>query len=176
MLKIMHRLFSVLANPLVHAYMATYGLVGTLLIATLVNSSVLIFSGLFFTLYRMVQRRYNWHSPLIDAIAYSLVATFGLYALITWLLNAAKDVYVLLFHSCHDVISNLWRFWQNMTLYIVLAMFLVLFLFLYVSLLLHAIDRTERTGLVLYRGFFHIFFIVSPLYSIQRIREKEVIC
>ena len=38
------------AEPLVRAYMSEYGLVGALLIAILANSSVLIFSGLFFTL------------------------------------------------------------------------------------------------------------------------------
>ena len=85
-------------NPLVRAYMAEYGLVVALLIAMLVNSSVLIFSGLFFTLYRMFQRRYDWYSPFIDAIAYSLVATFGLYALITWLLNATK-----MFRGCSSI-------------------------------------------------------------------------
>jgi hypothetical protein len=114
-------------NPLVRAYMSAYGLVVALLLATLVNASVLIFSGLFFTLYRMFQRRYTWHSPLIDAIAYALVATFGLYALIVWLLNAANDVYVLLFHSGHAVISTLWRFWENMMIYIMFAMFMILF-------------------------------------------------
>ena len=80
----------------------------------------------------MFQRRYNRHNPLIDAIAYSLVATFGLSALITWLLNAANDVYVLLFHSRHSVIRIMWSFWENMTLYIMVAMFVVLFLLLYV--------------------------------------------
>jgi len=94
-------------NPLVRTYMSEYGLLGALLLAMLVNSSVLIFSGLFFTLYRMFQRRYNWHNPLIDSIAYALVATFGLSALITWLLNAANDVHVLLFHS--DRICSLQR-------------------------------------------------------------------
>ena len=119
-------------NPLVHAYTAAYGLVGALLIAMLVNASVLIFSALFFTLYRMFQKRYNWHNPLIDAIAYALVATFGLSALITWLLNAAKDVHVLLFHSSHPAISAMWSVWDNMTLYLMVAMFVVLFLLLHV--------------------------------------------
>ena len=119
-------------NPLVHAYTAAYGLVGALLIAMLVNASVLIFSALFFTLYRMFQKRYNWHNPLIDAIAYALVATFGLSALITWLLNAAKDVHVLLFHSSHPAISAVWSVWDNMTLYLMVAMFVVLFLLLHV--------------------------------------------
>ena len=119
-------------NPLVRAYMAEYGLVGALLIAMLVNSSVLIFSGLFFTLYRRFQRQYNWYPPLIDSVAYSLVATFGLCALITWLLNAANDVYILLFHSYHAVISTLWGLWENMTIYVMLAIFLVFFSILYV--------------------------------------------
>ena len=121
-------------NPLVRASMAAYGLAVALLLAMLVNSSVLIFSGLFFTLYRLFQRRYNWHRPLIDSIAYALVATFGLSALIAWLLNAAKDVCVLLFHSCHAVISTVWGFWENTIIYLMLAMFLVLFLFLYLRL------------------------------------------
>ena len=124
-------------NPLVRAYMAAYGLVVALLIAILVNSSVLIFSWIFLTLYRIFQRQYNWHNPLIDSIAHSLVATFGLYALIAWALNALNDVSWLLFHSCHDVIGALWGFWENMTIYLMLATFLVLFLVLYVRLTFH---------------------------------------
>jgi len=120
-------------NPLVRAYMAEYGLVIALLIAIFVNSSALIFSGLFLTLYRMFQRRFNSQNPLLDSIAYSPVVTFGLYALITWLLNAANEVYVLLFHSYHSVIRTMWGFWGNMTLYVMVAMFLVLFLFLYMG-------------------------------------------
>jgi len=70
-------------NPLVRAYMAEYGLIVALLIAMLVNSSVLIFSGLFFTLYLMSKRLYKRNNTLTDSTAYSIVATFGLYALIT---------------------------------------------------------------------------------------------
>ena len=123
-------------NPLVRAYMAEYGLVVALLIVILVNSSVLILSGLFFALYRVVQRRYNWHSPLIDSTAYSLVATFGLYALIAWLLNAANDVYVLLFHSDPQMIATTLELWTGKTGYLLLVIFLILFLILYARLLL----------------------------------------
>lgn len=115
-------------NPLVRAYMAAYGLVGALLIAMLVNASVLIFSGLFFTLYRMLQLRYNWHNAFIDAIAYSLVATFGLYALIAWALNATNDVYVLLFHSDQHLIAATLELWTNTTGYLMLAIFLIFFI------------------------------------------------
>jgi len=125
-------------NPLVRAYMSKYGLVVALLIAILVNSSVLILSWLFFTLYRMFRRRYNWHNPLIDSTAYSLVATFGLYALIAWALNALNDVSWLLFHSAHDVISILWGFWENMILYVILAIFLTIFLIFRAGRIMHA--------------------------------------
>ena len=116
------------ADPLVRAYMAEYGLVVTLLIATLINSSVLIFSVLFITLYRMFQRRYNWHNRLIDAIAYAIVATFGLYALIVWSLNAINDVYVLLFHSVPHLLAATLKLWTSTTGYLILAVLLVLFL------------------------------------------------
>jgi len=115
-------------NPLLRAYMSEYGLVGALLLAMLVNSSVLIFSGLFFTLYRTFQRRYHWHNPLTDSIAYSLVATFGLYALIALLLNAANDVSWLLFHSCPHLITATLRLWTNVAAYMLLAIFLSIFL------------------------------------------------
>jgi hypothetical protein len=121
-------------NPLIRAYMAAYGLVGALLIALLVNVSVLIFAGLFFTLYRMFQRRYNWHHPLIDAIAYSIVATFGLYALITWLLNAVNDVSWLLFYSCPDVITATWDLWMSLPFHLTLAIFGALFPIVYYSM------------------------------------------
>lgn len=119
-------------NPLVRAYMAEYGPVVALLIAILVNSSVLIFSGLFLTFYRLFQRRYNWHHPLTDAIAYSLVATFGLYALTSWSLNAANDVYVLLFHSDAHLLAATLELWTGVTGYLMLGMFLFLFVVLYV--------------------------------------------
>lgn len=121
-------------NPLVRAYMTAYGLVGALLIAMLVNASVLIFSGLFFTLYRMFQRRYNWHHSLIDSAAYSLVATFGLYALIAWALNALNDVSWLLFRSNPYVISALWESWDSLYRYVTLAIFFVVFSIVHYSM------------------------------------------
>ena len=125
------------ADPLVRAYMAEYGLAVALLIVILVNSSVLIVSWLFFTLYRMIQRRYHWHSPLIDSIAYSLVTTFGLYALIAWLLNASNDVYVLLFHSDPHLLAATLELWTSTTGCIMLTTFLLLLLILYARSSVH---------------------------------------
>jgi len=77
----------------------------------------------------MFKTRYHWHNPLIDSIAYSLVAAVGLYALIAWLLNAAKDFYVLLFHSDPHLIAATLEFLTNATGYLLLAIFSSLLLF-----------------------------------------------
>lgn len=129
-------------------------LVVALFIAILYTSSVLILSWLFFTLYLMFKRRYKWKNPLIDSIAYSLVATFGLYALIIWVLNAANDVYVLLFHSDLPFLVAMLELWTGLTTYLMLAIFLVVFDFIYArrdkSKKVHQIlDRSLRSLLVL---------------------------
>ena len=116
------------AEPLVRAYIVEYGLVVGLLIAILYNSSVLILSWLFFTLYLIFKRRYKWNNTLTDSTAYSLVATLGLYALITWLLNAAHDVHVILFHSDAQIIVAILELWTSTSGYLMTAIFLILFL------------------------------------------------
>jgi hypothetical protein len=116
------------ADPLVRAFIVEYGLVVGLLIAILYNSSVLILSWLSFTLYLMFKRRYKWNNTLTDSTAYSLVATVGLYALITWLLNAANDVYVLLFHSNMPLITATMELWTSISHYAMIAVYLFVFL------------------------------------------------
>lgn len=122
------------ADPLVRAYIVEYGLVVGLLIAILCNSSVLILSWPFFTLYLIFKRRYKWNNTLTDSLAYSLVATLGLYALITWLLDAANDIYVLLFHTDPHLIVATLESWTNVGGYLSLAILLVLFLIIHMRI------------------------------------------
>jgi len=114
-------------RPLVRACILEHGLLVGLLIAILYNSSVLILSWLFFTLYLMLKRRCKWNNTLKDSIRYSLVATLGLYALITWILNSINDVSVLLIHSDPHLIAATLELWTNTTSYLLLAFFLIFF-------------------------------------------------
>ena len=78
----------------------------------------------------MFRRRYRWNNTLADSIAYSLVAAVGLYTLIAWLLNAANDIYVLLFHSDPYLVAVTLELWNSTIGYLMLSIFIVLFFIL----------------------------------------------
>ena len=118
-------------DPITHARISNYGFIGGLVLVNLYNSAMILLPRPLFILYHILRRKCGWHNILVDSIEYAAVSAYGLYLLIEWLLNAANDVSWLLFHSGHAVISTVWGFWENMTLYVMLAIFSVLFLFLY---------------------------------------------
>jgi hypothetical protein len=63
-----------------------------------------------------------------------MMSAYGMYLLISWLLNAANDVYWLLFGSNPYVISALWESWDSLFRYLTLAIFLVLFSIVHYSM------------------------------------------
>ena len=119
-------------DPTTRAWISNYGVLGGLVLVSLYNSAMILLPWPFFILYLTLRRKHGWQNRLVDVIVYAAMPAYGLYLVVDWLLNAANDVSWLLFHSCHDVLSTMWGFWENMMIYVLLAMFLVLFLFLYV--------------------------------------------
>ena len=114
-------------NPIVRDYVSKYGLELGLLLVNLYNFGIVIFSWILFASYRVLSRKYRWKETITDSLVYGMMAAYGLYLLISWLLNAAHDVSWLLFRSNPHVISALWESWDNLSPYLTLAIFLVLF-------------------------------------------------
>lgn len=121
-------------NPITRACISNYGLIGGLVLVNLYNSAMILVFWPFFILYIVLRRKYDWNYILADAIAYSGIAAYGIYLLVSRALNAASDVSWLLVYSCPSVITATWGFWENMTIYLMLAIFLGLFPIVYYSM------------------------------------------
>jgi len=77
-------------------------------------------------------------------MAYGAMSAYGMYMLISWLLNAAHDVSWLLFRSNPYVVSAVWESWDSPCRYLTLGIFLVLF-----SIVHHSMRRnqTKQVGM-----------------------------
>ena len=114
-------------NPIVRDYVSQYGLELGLLLVNLYNFGTIFVSWLLFLSYLALSRKYEWKQTLADSVVYGMMSAYGLYMLISWLLNAANDVSCLLFRSDPHGISALWESWDSLSRHVTLAIFLVLF-------------------------------------------------
>jgi len=114
-------------NPLVHNYVSKYGLELGLLLVNLYNFGTIFFSWLLFISYLALSKKYKWKKTFADSLVYGMMSAYGMYMLISWLLNAANDVAWLLFRSNPYVISAIWESWDSLSPYLTLAMFFALF-------------------------------------------------
>jgi len=126
-------------NPIVRDYVSKYGLELGLLLVNLYNFGTIFFSWILFTSYLVLSRKYRWKITLADSFAYGAMSAYGIYLLISWLLNAANDVYWLLFRSNPHVISAIWESWDSPYRYLALTIFLVLF-----SIVHYSMTRKQR--------------------------------
>ena len=114
-------------NPIVRDYVSRYGLALGLLLVNLYNLGIVIFAWILFASYLVLSRKYRWKITFADSIIYAAMSAYGLYMLISWLLNAANDVSWLLFRSNPYVISIIWESWDSFWRYLTLAIFFGLF-------------------------------------------------
>jgi len=121
-------------NPIVRDYVSQYGLALGLLLVNFYNFGIVIFSWILFTSYLVLSRKYRWKITFADSIIYAAMSAYGLYMLISWLLNAANDVSWLLFHSNPYVISTVWESWDSLYRYLTLAIFFGLFSIVHYSM------------------------------------------
>jgi len=126
-------------NPIVRDFVSKYGLELGLLLVNLYNSGTIFFSWILFISYLVLSRKYRWRKTLADSMAYGAMSAYGMYMLISWLLNAANDVAWLLFRSNPYGISALWESWDSLLRYLTLAIFLVLF-----SIVHYSMTRNQR--------------------------------
>ena len=94
-------------NPIVRDYVSKYGLELGLLLVNFYNFGTIFVSWLLFISYLALSKKYEWKITLADSLVYGMMSAYGLYVLISWLLNAAHDVAWLLFRSNPYVISAL---------------------------------------------------------------------
>ena len=100
-------------NPIVLDYVSKYGLELGLLLVNLYNIATIFFSWILFTSYLELSRKYRWKITLADSFVYGAMSAYGIYLLISWLLNAAHDISWLLFNSCPHLIAAIWKLWDN---------------------------------------------------------------
>lgn len=113
-------------DPITRACISNYGLIGGLVLVNLYNSAMILLFWPFFILYLILRRKYKRNNILADSIAYSGIAAYGMYQLISWMLNAASDVSWLLFYSCPYVITATWDLWMDLPFHLVVAIFVAL--------------------------------------------------
>ena len=121
-------------NPIVRDYVSKYGLELGLLLVNLYNFGTIFVSWILFAFYLVLSRKYRWKITLADSLVYGMMSAYGMYRLISWLLNAANDVAWLLFRSNPYVISALWESWDSLSPYLTLAIFLALFSIIHYSM------------------------------------------
>ena len=121
-------------NPIVRDYVSKYGLELGLLLVNLYNFGMIFVSWLLFISYLALSKKYKWKKTLADSTVYGMMSAYGLYLLISWLLNAANDVSWLLFHPNPHVISALWESWDSLSRYLTLAILFALFSFVHYSM------------------------------------------
>ena len=121
-------------DPITHAHISNYGVLGGLILVNLYNSATILVFCPSFILYLIVRRKYKWNNILADSIAYSGMVAYGLYVLINWLLNAANDVSWLLFYSCPYPITATWDLWMSLPFHLTLAIFGALLPIVYYSI------------------------------------------
>ena len=126
-------------NPIVRDYVSQYGLELGLLLVNLYNFGMIFVSWLLFISYLVLSKKYKWKITLADSIVYGMMSAYGLYVLISWLLNAANDVSCLLFRSNPHVISALWESWDSLNPYLTLAILLAVF-----SIIHHSTRRNQH--------------------------------
>ena len=126
-------------NPIVRDYVSQYGLELGLLLVNLYNFGTIFVSWLLFISYLVLSRKYRWKKTLADSVVYGMMSAYGMYMLISWLLNAANDVSWLLFRSNPYVISAVWESWDSLYRYLTLAIFFALF-----SIVHYAMRRKHR--------------------------------
>jgi len=114
-------------NPIVRDYVSKYGLELGLLLVNLYNFGTIFFAWLLFISYLALSKKYRWKKTVADSFVYGMMSAYGMYLLISWLLNAANDVAWLLFRSNPHVISALWESWDSLSPYLTLAIFFALF-------------------------------------------------
>ena len=126
-------------NPIVRDYVSKYGVALGLLLVNLHNFGIVIFAWILFASYLVLSRKYRWKITFADSIIYAVMSAYGMYMLLSWLLNAANDVSWLLFRSNPYGISTLWESWENLWGYLTLAIFVVLF-----SIVHYSMRRKQR--------------------------------
>jgi len=126
-------------NLIVRDYVSKYGVELGLLLVNLYNFGIVIFSWFLFVSYLVLSRKYRWKITFADSIIYAAMSAYGMYMLISWLLNAANDVAWLLFHSNPYVISAVWESWDSLWRYLTLAIFFGLF-----SIVHYSMRRKQR--------------------------------
>ena len=126
-------------NPIVRDYVSKYGLELGLLLVNLYNFGTIFVSWLLFILYLALSKKYRWKKTLTDSLVYRMMSAYGLYVLISWLLNAANDVSWLLFRSNPYVISALWDSRDTLYRYLTQAILFVLF-----SIIHYSVRRKQR--------------------------------
>jgi len=126
-------------NPIVRDYVSKYGLELGLLLVNLYNFGIVIFSWFLFASYLVLRRKRRWKMTFADSLVYAAMSAYGMYMLISWLLNAANDVAWLLFRSNPHIISVVWESWDSLFGYLTLAVFLVLF-----SIVHYSMRRSKR--------------------------------
>ena len=117
-------------NPVVIDFISEYGLAVGLLVVNLYNMVMIMLLWVIFIPYLLLRKRHRWENILADALVYSIMAAYGFFRLISWLLNAAHDVSWLLFNSCPYVITVAWKLWDSAT-YLIPAIPAVLFPIVY---------------------------------------------
>lgn len=117
-------------NPVVMDLVSKYGLTVGLLVVNLYNMVMIFLPWFIFIPYLLLRKKHRWDNILADSLAYSSMAAYGFYMLISWLLNAANDVSWLLFNSCPHIITATWKLWDSST-YLIPAIFAVLLPLIY---------------------------------------------
>ena len=112
-------------NPVVVDFVSKYGLTVGLLLVNLYNAAKILLPWFIFISYLLLRRKHRWDNIHADSLVYSVMAAYGFYLLISWLLNAANDVSWLLFNSCPYMIIATWKLWDNV-IYLIPAIFAVL--------------------------------------------------
>jgi len=117
-------------NPVVIGLVSEYGLMVGLLVVNLYNMVMIMLLWVVFIPYLLLRKRHRWENILADALVYSVMAAYGFFRLISWLLNVAHDVSWLLFNSCPHIITTIWKLWDN-AIYLIPAIPAVLFPIVY---------------------------------------------